>query len=150
MTVPDTMRALRKTRPEAGAELEVIPVPQPGPGEILIEVAAASICGSDIHIYEWDSWGPDRIRTPMTFGHEVAGHVAATGPEVHHIAPGAFVSAEGHVFCGFCPQCRRGRMHTCEKMRILGVDFDGGFAEYVCAPERALAPKPQSMSQRSR
>jgi threonine 3-dehydrogenase len=134
--LPDTMRALRKERPEAGANLEDVPVPRPGPGEVLIEVAAASICGSDIHIYEWDSWAPDRIRTPMTFGHEVAGHVVATGPEVHHIAPGAFVSAEGHVFCGFCPQCRRGRMHTCEKMRILGVDFDGGFAEYVVIPER--------------
>ena len=130
------MRALRKARPEPGANLEDVPVPRPGPGEVLIEVAAASICGSDIHIYEWDSWAPDRIRTPMTFGHEVAGHVVATGPEVHHIAPGAFVSAEGHVFCGFCPQCRRGRMHTCEKMRILGVDFDGGFAEYVVIPER--------------
>jgi threonine 3-dehydrogenase len=136
VTVPATMRALRKTRPEAGAELEEVPVPEPGPGEVLLEVAAASICGSDVHIYEWNSWAPDRIRTPMTFGHEVAGHVVATGPEVHHIAPGAFVSAEGHVFCGFCPQCRRGRMHTCEKMRILGVDFDGGFAQYVVIPER--------------
>jgi threonine 3-dehydrogenase len=136
VTVPERMRALRKTRPQAGAELEEIPVPEPGPGEVLIEVAAASICGSDIHIYGWNSWAPDRVRTPMTFGHEVAGHVVATGPEVHHVAPGAFVSAEGHVFCGFCPQCRRGRMHTCEKMRILGVDFDGGFAEYVVVPER--------------
>jgi threonine 3-dehydrogenase len=136
MTVPDRMRALRKVRPGPGADLEEIPVPEPGPGEVLIEVAAASICGSDVHIYRWDSWAPDRIRTPMTFGHEVAGHVVATGPEVHHIAPGAFVSAEGHVFCGFCPQCRRGRMHTCEKMKILGVDFEGGFAKYVVIPER--------------
>src|ERR687887_2390166 len=130
------MRALRKTGPGLGASLEEIPVPEPGPGEVLIEVAAASICGSDFHIYRWDSWAPDRIHTPMTFGHEVAGHVVATGPEVHHIEPGAFVSAEGHVFCGFCPQCRKGRMHTCERLRILGVDFDGGFAEYVTLPER--------------
>jgi len=130
------MRALRKVHPGPGAQLEEVPVPQPGPGEVLVEVAAASICGSDIHIYDWNSWASDRIQTPMTFGHEVAGHVVATGPEVHHIAPGAFVSAEGHVFCGFCPQCRRGRMHTCEKMKILGVDFDGGFAGYVVVPER--------------
>jgi threonine 3-dehydrogenase len=130
------MQALRKVRPEPGAELAEVPVPKPGPGEILIEVAAASVCGTDVHIYEWDPWAAARIRTPMTFGHEVAGTVAAAGPEVHHIAPGAFVSAEGHVFCGFCPQCRRGRQHTCERLRILGVDFDGGFAQYVVLPER--------------
>src|ERR671934_269172 len=130
------MRALRKARPEPGANLEDVPVPRPGPGEVLIEVAAASVCGTDVHIYEWDPWAAARIRTPLTFGHEVAGRVVATGPEVHHIAPGAFVSAEGHVFCGFCPQCRRGRMHTCEQMKILGVDFDGGFAEYVVIRER--------------
>jgi threonine 3-dehydrogenase len=130
------MQALRKARPEPGAELAEVPVPKPGPGEILIEVAAASVCGTDVHIYEWDSWAAARIRTPMTFGHEVAGTVVAAGPEVHHIAPGTFVSAEGHVFCGFCPQCRRGRQHTCERLRILGVDFDGGFAQYVVLPER--------------
>jgi threonine 3-dehydrogenase len=130
------MQALRKVRPEPGAELDEVPVPKPGPGEILIEVAAASVCGTDVHIYEWDPWAAARIRTPMTFGHEVAGTVVAAGPEVHHIAPGAFVSAEGHVFCGFCPQCRRGRQHTCERLRILGVDFDGGFAQYVVFPER--------------
>src|SRR5438552_2644409 len=136
MALPGTMRALRKLRPEPGADLVEVPVPAPGAGEVLIEVAAASICGTDLHIYNWNPWAAGRIRTPMTFGHEVAGHVAATGPEVHHIAPGAFVSAEGHVFCGFCPQCRRGRRHTCERMRILGVDFDGGFADYVVVPER--------------
>jgi threonine 3-dehydrogenase len=136
MALPSTMRALRKLRPGAGAELVEVPVPEPGPGEVLIEVAAASICGTDLHIHDWNPWAAGRIRTPITFGHEVAGHVAATGPEVHHIAPGAFVSAEGHVFCGFCPQCRRGRRHTCERMRILGVDFDGAFADYVVVPER--------------
>jgi len=72
----------------------------------------------------------------MTFGHEVAGHVEATGPEVHHLSTGAFVSAEGHVFCGFCPPCRSGRAHICERLRILGVDFDGAFADYVVIPER--------------
>jgi threonine 3-dehydrogenase len=130
------MRALRKTGPSRGAELLEVRVPEPGPGEVLIEVVAASICGTDIHIFEWNEWAAGRIRTPMTFGHEVAGRVVATGPEVHHISPGAFVSAEGHVFCGFCPQCRRGRQHTCERLKILGVDFDGGFARYVTLPER--------------
>jgi threonine 3-dehydrogenase len=131
------MRALRKVRPEAGAELVEIDVPAPGPGEVLIQVEAASICGTDLHIYEWDPWAAGRIkRLPMTFGHEVAGRIAGIGPEVHHLRPGVFVSAEGHVFCGFCPPCRSGRAHICENLRILGVDFDGGFADYVVIPER--------------
>jgi threonine 3-dehydrogenase len=134
--IPETMRALRKVRRERGADLTEIPVPRPGPGEVLLRVEAASICGSDLHIYGWDAWAPGRVPVPMTFGHEVAGRVVATGPEVHHIRPGALVSAEGHVFCGFCPPCRRGRMHICENLKILGVDFDGGFAEYVVVPER--------------
>src|SRR5206468_12039861 len=113
-----------------------VPVPEPGPGEVLLRVAAASICGTDLHIEGWDDWAAKRIHLPLTFGHEVAGTVVATGPEVHHVKEGAFVSAEGHVFCGFCPQCRKGRMHICENLRILGVDFDGGFADYVVIPER--------------
>ncbi|MFN2545408.1 MAG: L-threonine 3-dehydrogenase [Actinomycetota bacterium] len=136
MPLPTTMRALRKVGPTPGAELVEVPVPEPGPGEVLLKVAAASICGTDIHIYGWDEWAAKRIKPPMTPGHEVAGHVVATGPEVHHVKEGAFVSAEGHVFCGFCPQCRKGRMHICERLRILGVDFDGGFAQYVVIPER--------------
>src|SRR2546421_6183983 len=130
------MRALRKQRPGPGAELVEVPVPEPGPGEVLLKVAAASICGTDVHIYRWNVWAARRLRPPVTFGHEVAGEVVAAGPEVHHVPVGAFVSAEGHVFCGFCPQCRKGRMHICERLRILGVDFDGGFAEYVVIPER--------------
>src|SRR5947208_13270940 len=130
------MRALQKARPEPGAELVEVPVPAPGPGEIVLKVAAASICGTDQHIYQWNEWAAQRRRTPITFGHEVAGHVVATGPEVHHITEGAFVSGEGHVFCGFCIQCRKGRMHICENLRILGVDFDGGFSDYVVIPER--------------
>jgi threonine 3-dehydrogenase len=136
-SVPATMRALRKTGAGPGAELVEIPVPAPGPGEVLIQVEAASICGTDLHIYDWDAWAAGRItHLPMTFGHEVAGRIAALGPEAHHLRPGGFVSAEGHVFCGFCPPCRRGRAHICENLRILGVDFDGGFAEFVLVPER--------------
>jgi threonine 3-dehydrogenase len=134
---PATMRALRKVRAAPGAELVEIPVPSPGVGEVLIRVEAASICGTDLHIFSWDPWAAGRIkRLPMTFGHEVAGKVVAVGPEVHHLGPGMFVSAEGHVFCGFCPPCRSGRAHICENLRILGVDFDGGFADYVVIPER--------------
>src|SRR5947209_8221020 len=131
------MMALRKSSGVPGAELAEIPVPQPGPGEVLIKVEAASICGTDLHIYSWNHWAASRIRSlPMTFGHEVAGTVAAAGPEVHHIQPGAFVSAEGHLFCGFCRLCRSGRMHICENLRLLGVDTEGGFADYLVLPER--------------
>ncbi len=131
------MRALRKTRPARGAELVEVPIPRPGPGEVLVKVRAASICGTDLHIFGWDNWAANRLKDlPMTFGHEVAGDIVATGPEVHHLRPGTFVSAEGHVFCGFCVQCRRGRAHICENLRILGVDFDGGFADYFVIPER--------------
>jgi threonine 3-dehydrogenase len=135
--IPETMRALRKVRDAAGAELVEVPVPRPAAGEVLIRVDAASICGTDLHIYRWDPWAAGRLtHLPMTFGHEVAGHIEAVGSEVHHLRPGAFVSAEGHVFCGFCPPCRSGRAHICENLRILGVDFDGGFADYVVLPER--------------
>jgi threonine 3-dehydrogenase len=135
--LPQTMRALRKVREGPGAELVDVPVPQPGPGEVLIKVEAASICGTDLHIYEWDPWAAGRLPDlPMTFGHEVAGRVRAIGSEAHHLQLGTFVSAEGHVFCGFCPPCRSGKAHICENLRILGVDFDGGFAEYVVLPER--------------
>ena len=135
--VPGTMVALRKVAPRAGASMVEVPVPTPGAGEVLLRVEAASICGTDLHILRWDPWAAARMTTlPMTFGHEIAGTVVASGAEVHHLHPGAFVSAEGHVFCGFCPPCRRGRMHICENLRILGVDFDGGFAQYVVIPER--------------
>jgi threonine 3-dehydrogenase len=135
--LPSTMRALRKVGPAPGAELVELPVPEPGPGQVLVRVEAASICGTDLHIFGWDPWAAGRIKDlPMTFGHEVAGYVHAIGSEVHHLTTGAFVAAEGHVFCGFCRQCRAGRAHICENLRILGVDFDGGFADYVVLPER--------------
>src|SRR5438093_3097595 len=130
--IPSTMRALRKTAPGPGAELVEIPVPEPGPGEVLLRVAAASICGTDLHIKGWDDWEAGRIKNlPLTFGHEVAGHVEAVGPEVHHLALGTFVSVETHLFCGYCPMCRTGRAHICENLRILGVDVNGAFADFV-------------------
>jgi threonine 3-dehydrogenase len=150
---PATMVALRKTGPGAGAELQQVPVPIPGPGRVLVQVQAASVCGTDLHIYEWDAWAAKRLHSfPLTFGHEVAGRIARLGPEVHHLVPGTFVSIEGHVFCGHCAQCWRGRAHTCENMRILGIDFDGGFAEYVVVPaqnvwevDRRISPEVASI-----
>lgn len=130
-----TMCALRKTSARRGADLEDIPVPEPGEGEVLVRVHAASICGTDLHIYDWNEWAQGRIpRLPMTFGHEVAGWVERVGPEVHHVAPGAFVAAETHIACGICSTCRTGRAHICRNLRILGVDTEGAFAEYVVVP----------------
>src|SRR5712691_1976002 len=129
------MRALRKTVAAPGAELLEIPVPEPGEGEVLVRVHAASICGTDLHIYDWNEWAEKRItRMPMTFGHEVAGHVERVGPEVHHLNLGQFVAAETHIACGHCSTCQSGRAHICENLRILGVDTEGAFAEYVVLP----------------
>ena len=101
------MRALRKTGRHAGAELQEIPTPEPGEGEVLVRVHAASICGTDLHIYDWNEWAEGRIpRVPMTFGHELSGTVEAVGAEVHHVETGAFVAAETHIACGQCATCR--------------------------------------------
>jgi threonine 3-dehydrogenase len=130
-----TMRALRKTGRKAGAELTEIPVPEPGEAEVLVRVHAASICGTDLHIYDWNEWADKRIgEVPMTFGHEMAGHIQAVGPEVHHLKPGTFVAAETHIACGHCSTCQTGRAHICENLRILGVDTEGVFAEFVVVP----------------
>jgi threonine 3-dehydrogenase len=131
------MRALRKTQPASGAELVEIPVPAPGEGEVLVQVHATSICGTDVHIFEWNEWAEKRITSvPMTFGHEVAGTVVETGPEVHHLQVGAYVAAETHIGCGQCSTCRTGREHICERLQILGVDTEGAFAEYLVLPAR--------------
>jgi threonine 3-dehydrogenase len=130
-----TMLALRKSEPRAGADLVEVPIPEPGESEVLVRVHAASICGTDLHIHEWNEWAQGRVtRLPMTFGHEVAGTVEAVGPEVHHVQPGSFVAAETHIACGVCSTCRSGRAHICRNLRILGVDTDGAFAEYVVVP----------------
>jgi threonine 3-dehydrogenase len=131
------MRALRKTSPGPGALLAEVPVPNPGPNEVLVRVQAASICGTDLHIYEWNGWAERRIGAaglPYTFGHEVAGRVVAAGKEVDHPLPGMFVAAETHLFCGHCGLCRTGKPHICQNMRILGVDVDGAFADYLVLP----------------
>ena len=102
---------------------------------MLVRVHAASICGTDLHIFDWNEWAQGRVtRVPMTFGHEVAGTVEAVGPEVHHVQRGAFVAVETHIACGVCSTCRTGRAHICRNLQILGVDTDGAFAEYVVVP----------------
>ena len=129
------MRALRKVARAPGAELVEIPIPEPGDDEVLVRVHGASICGTDLHMLEWNEWADRRIgAVPMTFGHEVAGTVHAVGDEVHHLQPDVFVAAETHIACGLCATCQTGRAHICENLRILGVDTEGAFAEYVVVP----------------
>lgn len=132
------VRALRKTRPGPGLELQDVPEPSPAPDEVVVEVEAASICGTDLHIERWDAWAEQRIRPPLTLGHELAGTVVEVGRDVRHVEPGEYVSAESHITCGMCFFCRTGQAHMCERTQILGVDRDGAFARYVAVPEAVI------------
>ena len=133
-----TMWAVRKERPAPGLELVEVPVPAIRPDEVLVRVEAASVCGTDLHIYNWDDWARQRIRPPLVLGHELVGTVVEAGPLVRNALVGDYVSAESHVTCGVCFHCRTGRAHMCEQTRILGVDRDGAFAEYVAIPDSVL------------
>ena len=130
-----TMRALAKTRPEPGAELIERQVPTPGPGEVLLKMVAASICGTDYHLYSWDTWASEIVKPPVVLGHELAGVVAATGSGVTRVKGGDLVGVESHIVDWTCAQCRAGNMHLCRNLRVIGAHVDGGFAEYVVIPE---------------
>ena len=130
------MKALRKMRPQRGAQLESVGIPTTGPTDVLVRVRAASICGTDLHIYGWDRWSASRIHPPLTFGHEFCGDVEKVGDEVTAIRSGDFVTAEMHVNCGHCRPCRMGQPHVCQHVKILGIDADGCFAEFVRIPAR--------------
>jgi threonine 3-dehydrogenase len=129
-----TMKALRKMQPGRGLAYEAAPVPSIGAADVLVRVKAASICGTDLHIYGWDRWSQGRIKPPVTLGHEFCGVVERVGEEVTAVKPGDFVSAEMHVNCGHCRQCRLGQAHICQNLRIIGIDQDGAFAEFVKIP----------------
>jgi threonine 3-dehydrogenase len=142
LRIPRTMRALVKAEPRAGAELREVPVPLPGPGELLVRLEAVSLCGTDLHIYRWDEWAQGRLGKylPHIFGHEMAGRVVAHGPGTGAVPLGTRVAAETHLVDWTCYQCRTGREHVCANLRILGVDADGAFAEYITLPERNAWP----------
>ena len=129
------MRALAKTRPEPGAELIERPVPTPGDGEVLLKVEAASICGTDYHLYTWDQWAQDVMTPPTILGHELAGTVVASGAGVSRVREGDLVGVESHLVDWTCSVCRRGDPHLCRNLRVIGAHVDGGFAEYVVIPE---------------
>ncbi len=137
-----TMRALVKARPEKGIWMEEVPIPRPGPNEVLIRVDKTAICGTDLHIYNWDEWSQRTIRPPLVIGHEFVGHITELGPGVTGYAEGDRVSAEGHIVCGHCRNCRAGRPHLCPNTVGIGVNRDGAFAEYVVVPAANLWPMP--------
>src|SRR6266404_2286545 len=132
--MPATMKALRKMDAARGLRVESVPVPEVGHGDVLVRVKAASICGTDLHIYGWDRWSQGRIKPPVTLGDEFCGVVERVGADVTAVGAGDFVSAEMHVNCGHCHQCRLGEAHICPNVRVIGIDQDGAFAEFVKIP----------------
>jgi threonine 3-dehydrogenase len=139
------MRALVKAAAAPGIEMREVPVPSPGPGEVLVKLEKTAICGTDLHIYLWDEWSQRTIRPPLVIGHEFVGRIAEIGVGVSGYAEGQRVSAEGHVVCGVCRNCRAGKQHLCPHTQGIGVNRDGGFAEYVVVPATNLWPIPDAI-----
>ncbi|TAJ25861.1 MAG: L-threonine 3-dehydrogenase [Nitrospirae bacterium] len=132
------MKALVKTEAAPGLTLQPMPDPTPAEGEVVVRVKATSLCGTDAHIYRWDEWAQSRIHPPRIIGHELCGEVAEVGRGVSSVSVGDYVAAESHLTCGLCFQCRTGQAHVCKHYRILGIDVDGSYADYVRLPERVL------------
>jgi len=128
------MKALVKKEAKQGLWLQDVPVPQIGINDVLIKVLKTAICGTDVHIYNWDKWAQNTIKTPMIIGHEFVGEIVEMGSNVHDFKVGDIVSAEGHVVCGRCRNCLAGRRHLCHSPRGIGVNRDGAFAEFISVP----------------
>ena len=139
------MRALVKTAATTGLELAEVPEPRPGPGEVKIRVLRAGLCGTDVHLYDWDDWAASVVRPPVVIGHEFCGTVAEVGPGVVEVAPGQRVSGEGHIVCGRCRNCRAGRRHLCIHTVGVGIHRDGAFADYVVIPAGNLWAHPPDL-----
>jgi len=128
------MKALVKANPEKGLRLQEVPVPDIGINDVLIKILKTSICGTDVHIYNWDEWAQKTIPTPMHIGHEFVGKIEEIGSNVHDFNPGDLVSGEGHLVCGHCRNCLAGRRHLCMNTSGVGVNRPGAFAEYLSIP----------------
>ena len=128
------MKAIVKSRREPGLWLEEVSAPEPGINDVLIRVLLTGICGTDVHIYQWDSWAQATIPVPLVVGHEFVGEIVAVGSNVNDFHPGEIVSGEGHVVCGRCRNCLAGRRHLCAHTMGVGVDRSGAFAEYIALP----------------
>lgn len=138
--IPETMDALVKPNREKGLVLERRPVPSPGMGEVLIRIHKTAICGTDVHIYNWDPWSEKNIVPPMIVGHEYVGVIAALGAGVTGYKIGQRVSGEGHIVCGRCRNCRSGNGQWCKHAKGVGVNRAGAFAEYLCIPATNVIP----------
>lgn len=134
------MKAIAKVRPEPGVEIIDAPEPTVTPGSVKIQLEAASVCGTDLHIYKWDGWSASRIHPPRIIGHEFCGTIVELGEGVTDRKVGDFVASESHIVCGHCRQCLSGQGHVCVNTRILGVDVDGGFASHVVIPKNNARP----------
>lgn len=130
------MKALVKRKAEKGIWMENVPIPEIRPNDVLIKIKKSAICGTDLHIFKWDEWAQQTIKPPLIIGHEYMGIVVEVGSEVSRVKVGERVTVEGHISCGFCRNCRRGRQHICENTTSIGVHRDGGFAEYIAVPDR--------------
>ncbi|MGI9243482.1 MAG: L-threonine 3-dehydrogenase [Verrucomicrobiales bacterium] len=139
------MKALVKKRSERGLWLDDVPEPETGINDVLIKVERTGICGTDLHIYNWDKWAEKTVPVPMVIGHEFAGVVEAVGANVHDFKPGDIVSGEGHVVCGHCRNCLAGRRHLCNHTMGVGVNRPGAFAEYVAIPQANVWYHDQSL-----
>ncbi|WP_421592984.1 L-threonine 3-dehydrogenase [Shinella sp. M27] len=139
------MRALVKAKPEVGLWMETVPVPEVGPNDVLIRVKKSAICGTDVHIWNWDQWAQKTIPVPMVVGHEFVGEIAEVGSSVTKYKAGERVSGEGHIVCGKCRNCRAGRGHLCHYTKGVGVNRPGSFGEFVCIPEYNVVPIPDDV-----
>jgi threonine 3-dehydrogenase len=139
------LKALVKARAEEGLWMEEVPLPEPGPTEVLIRVRKSAICGTDVHIWNWDAWAARTVPVPMVTGHEFMGEIAALGGAVTRFALGQRVSGEGHIVCGNCRNCRAGRGHLCRNTLGVGVNRSGSFAEYLCLPEANVVALPDDV-----
>jgi threonine 3-dehydrogenase len=132
--MPKTMKALMKKFARPGLWMEEVPVPEVGINDVLIKIHKTAICGTDVHIWNWDAWSQKTIPVPMVIGHEFVGKIEAIGSNVHDFTIGDIVSGEGHIVCGRCRNCLAGRRHLCKDTRGVGVNRTGAFAEYLCIP----------------
>ena len=139
------MDALVKPAAGPGLELRQVPVPTPGPGEVLIKIRKTAICGSDVHIYHWNDWAAAHVKPGMVTGHEYVGEIAVLGEGVTGLTVGQRVSGEGHITCGHCRNCRNGDIQWCKDTYGVGVDRDGAFAEYLCIPARNVIALPEDL-----
>ena len=139
------MKALVKAKPEAGIWMERVPVPEAGPNDVLIKIKKTAICGTDVHIYNWDQWAQATIPVPMVVGHEFCGEIVDTGSSAIKYKIGQRVSGEGHIVCGTCRNCRAGRAHLCRNTEGVGVNRPGAFGEYLSLPEANVVPIPDSI-----